>query len=94
MNAAGDQGGAARGFQFPGEFGITAMGDAAAELQHLVPQLLATAGVTVIAGSLSTRPSRQGNYIAARVRIRCRDRDEYAAAHATLRAHAAIHFTL
>ncbi len=85
---------AAQGFQFPGEFEITAMGDAEAGLKERVPQLLEKAGLKVLHETVSHRPSKQGNYIAVRVQIHCDSRDQYEAAHAALRADEAIHYTI
>lgn len=84
----------ARGFQFPGEFEITAMGDADADLKARVPQLLAGAGVKVLHETVTHRPSRKGNYIAVRVQILCESREQYEAAHSALRSDAAIHYTI
>ena len=83
-----------KGFQFPGEFEITAMGNADADLMTHVPRLLEQAGVTVLHETLSHRPSSKGNYIAVRVQIRCENRQQYEAAHSALRADEAIHYTI
>lgn len=83
-----------QGFRFPGEFEITAMGRADAELDCRVPQILQGLGIEVLAGSLRTRPSREGNYLSVSVSFICPDRDTYDAAHAALRADSAIRWTL
>ena len=83
-----------QGFQFPGTFTITAMGQADAGLEQRVPEILAGLGRTVHAESLRTRPSRQGNYIAVTVEFDCAERAEYDAAHAALRADPDIRYTL
>lgn len=82
------------GFQFPGEFEITAMGPAAAGLETEVPNLLMAAGLTVVPGTLSTRPSRAGNYVSVRLAFRAASREEYEAAHAALRGHPGVKWTL
>lgn len=84
----------AKGFQFPGEFEITAMGNAEADLKQRVPQLLQDAGLKVLHETVTHRPSREGNYVAVRVQIHCESREQYEAAHAALRAHEAIHYTI
>lgn len=84
----------AKGFQFPGDVDITVMGDAAAALEDKVPELLAGQGIAVHQESVSQRPSSQGNYVAVRVRIHCRDRQQYELAHKVLRAVEGVHGTL
>ena len=50
-----------QGFQFPGEFEITAMGNASADLQARVPQILEGIGVHVLHETVKHRHSREGN---------------------------------
>jgi putative lipoic acid-binding regulatory protein len=83
-----------QGFQFPGEFEITALGRTDANLEQRVPQILEGIGLGVIAGSLRTRPSREGNYHAVSVTFTCPDREHYDGAHAALRADDAIRWTI
>ena len=83
-----------RGFSFPGVFEICAMGAADATLEQLVPQVLSTLGLPLIADSLRTRPSSRGNYVAVTVSFRAETRADYDAAHAALRARAEIKWTL
>ena len=83
-----------RGFQFPGDFEITAVGDAEADLMARVPVLLEKAGLKVLHETITHRPSRKGNYLAVRVQIHCQSRQQYEAAHSALRADAAIHYTI
>jgi len=83
-----------RGFMFPGDFEITAVGDAAADLKARVPQLLADEGFEVVEEIVRHRHSREGNYIAVTVRFHCPSRQRYEAAHAALRADPAIRQTL
>ena len=83
-----------QGFQFPGVFEITALGNAAADLAARVPALLAGIGLPVLDGSLRTRPSREGNYLSVTVSFTCADRAQYDAAHAVLRADPDIRWTL
>lgn len=82
-----------RGFHFPGEFEIKAMGDAGAELQKLVPALMIELGHADVS-VLTSRESSGGNYLSVTVRIHCRSRAELETAHAQLRAHPAIRWTL
>ena len=84
----------APGFTFPGTFEISAMGGAEAALERLVPELLGAAGLAVEPGSVSVRPSRAGRYVSVRVRFEAHSRADYEAAHAALRAHPEIKWTL
>lgn len=83
-----------QGFQFPGAFEITALGRADADLEMRVPEIVQGLGLTVIAGSLRSKPSREGNYHSVSVTIACPDREHYDAAHAALRADPSIRWTL
>lgn len=82
------------GFQFPGEFEITAMGRADAGLETEVPNLLIAAGITVVMETLATRASRAGNYVSVRLTFRAGSREEYETAHAALREHPEVKWTL
>lgn len=83
-----------QGFQFPGAFEITALGRADADLERRVPEILEALGHAVIAGSLRSRPSREGNYHSVSVTFTCPTREAYEAAHAALRADLGIRWTL
>lgn len=83
-----------QGFQFPGRFELTAMGPASADLAELVPALLRAAGIADVSDALRTRPSAQGNYLSVTVSIHAERREDYDSAHAVLRAHAEIRWTL
>ncbi len=82
------------GFQFPGVFEISAMGAVGAGLESEIPRLLADAGLEVVEGSVSTRPSSGGRYVAVKLRFRAADRAEYEAAHEALRSHPEVKWTL
>lgn len=83
-----------QGFQFPGVFEITAMGNANAELEQKVVRILADLGLAALAGSLRVRPSREGNYVSVTTSFTCPTREKYDAAHAALRADPDIRWTL
>ena len=83
-----------RGFQFPGSFEITAMGAVDAGLELVLPACIESAGVSVLTGSLRTRPSREGRYVAVSLSFLCPDRAHYEAVYAAVRAHPAVRFTL
>ena len=86
--------GSGKGFQFPGEFEVTAVGAAKGDLPAQVSSLLEQAGLQIVPGSLRQRPSRAGNYVSVTLTIHCTDRAQYEAAHAALRAHPEIRYTL
>ena len=83
-----------RGFTFPGNFEITAVGDAEADLKTRVPQLLESVGVKVLHETVRHRHSREGNFISVTVSFKCPSREKYEAAHAALRADPDIKYTL
>lgn len=83
-----------QGFQFPGTFEIAAMGQAGAGLESRVPSLLQGLGLAVVDDSLRVRASSAGHYVAVHVRFHCPTREDYDAAHATLRAEDDIRYTL
>jgi uncharacterized protein len=83
-----------QGFQFPGSFEITAMGNAGANLRERVPDILRGLGLNVLEASVRERPSREGNYVAVTLAFTCPSREKYDAAHAALRADPDIRYTL
>jgi putative lipoic acid-binding regulatory protein len=83
-----------QGFQFPGVFEITAMGSATAGLENKVPDLITALGMSVLAGSVRQRPSREGRYVSVAVSFMCPSREKYDATHAALRADPDIRWTL
>ena len=83
-----------QGFQFPGSFEITAMGNAGANLRERVPEILRGLGLSVLEASVRERPSSQGNYVSVSVVFNCPSREKYEEAHAALRAHPDIRYTL
>ncbi|HEY8585100.1 MAG TPA: DUF493 family protein [Rhodanobacter sp.] len=83
-----------KGFQFPGEFEITAVGNASADLPAQVPQLLEGAGLQVLHETVRHRHSGAGNFVSVTVSFRCDSRDQYEAAHQALRECPDIRYTL
>jgi putative lipoic acid-binding regulatory protein len=83
-----------QGFQFPGVFEITAMGPVSAGLENRVPDIITGLGLSVLAGSLRARPSREGNYVSVAVSFTCPSREKYDAVHEALRADPDIRWTL
>ena len=83
-----------KGFRFPGEFEITAVGKAEANLPAKVPELLGGAGLDVLHETVRERASSAGNYVSVTVSFRANTREEYETAHAVLRADQAIRYTM
>lgn len=83
-----------RGFTFPGEFEISAMGAADAELDRLLPETLQALGLRVLGDSLRVRPSSQGRFVSVTLRFEAQSRDDYDAAHGALRARPEVKWTL
>lgn len=83
-----------KGFQFPGEFEITALGNASADPKTRVPQILERAGLQVLHETVRHRPSREGKFVSVTVSFRCDTREQYEAAHVALRADPDIKFTM
>lgn len=83
-----------KGFRFPGEFEITAMGPASAALESEIPRLLSAAGLQVLHETVSTRVSSAGRFVSVTIRFRAQSRADYEAAHAALRAHPEVKWTL
>jgi putative lipoic acid-binding regulatory protein len=83
-----------KGFQFPGEFEITAIGSATAGLDKLVPALLHAVGLEVLHETLSTKLTPAGNYQSVTVSFVAASREKYLEAHSALRADENIRFTM
>ena len=83
-----------QGFQFPGAFEITAVGKAHAGIEERMPEIITGLGMSVLNGSLRTRPSSEGNYISVSVTFTCPSRAMYDAVHAALRKDPAVRWTL
>ena len=82
------------GFQFPGEFQITAMGPAGSGLEETIPSLLEAADLQVLRETVNTRESSGGRFVSVRVTFRAESREQYEVAHAVLRNHPEVKWTL
>lgn len=82
------------GFQFPGVFEITAMGPAGAGLEDVIPALLEGAGIEVLRETVATRDSSGGKYVSIKLNFKAASREQYEAAHAALRDHPEVKWTL
>lgn len=82
------------GFQFPGTFELSAMGTADKGLETELPRLLADSGVEVLEERISWRHSSNGKYVSVRIGFRADSREQYDAAHAALRDHPEVKWTL
>ena len=89
QNANPDQ-----GFTFPGTFELSAMGSAEAGLERALPELLEAAGIEVLRESVAVRASSAGRYVSVRIAFRAVSREQYDAAHAALRSHPEVKWTI
>ena len=83
-----------KGFQFPGVFEITALGPASAGLDAEIPRLLAAAGLHVLHETTVLRPSSAGRFVSVTLSFRAQTRADYDAAHAALREHPEVKWTI
>lgn len=82
------------GFQFPGTFELSAMGPATAGLDVVLPDLLEAAGIVVLREQVALRASSAGRYVSVRIAFRAESREQYDAAHAALRSHPEVKWTV
>ncbi|KRG68617.1 DUF493 family protein [Pseudoxanthomonas dokdonensis] len=82
------------GFQFPGTFELSAMGAANTGLEVELPTLLSKAGLDVLREKISWKHSSNGKYVSVRIAFRAENREQYDAAHAALREHPEVKWTL
>ena len=82
------------GFQFPGDFELSAMGTADTGLESELPRLLADAGIEVLRETISWKHSSNGKYVSVRIGFRAQSREQYDAAHAALRGHPEVKWTI
>ena len=83
-----------QGFQFPGTFELAAMGSADKDLETVLPTLLMDAGIEVLHESVTWKHSSNGRFVSVRIAFRAETREQYEAAHAALRAHPEVKWTL
>lgn len=82
------------GFQFPGDFELSAMGPAGAGLESELPRRLAEAGIQVRHEDVTWRPSSNGRYVSVRIRFHADSREQHDRAHEILRSHPDVKWTL
>ncbi len=82
------------GFQFPGTFELSAMGPADKHLEADLPQHLLAAGIDVLHEDVTWRHSTNGKYVSVRISFRANSRADYDRAHAALRDHPEVKWTL
>ncbi|TWI01805.1 hypothetical protein IP90_02365 [Luteimonas cucumeris] len=82
------------GFQFPGDFEITALGPASAGLESEIPRLLTAAGIVVLHETVASRESSGGKFVSVKLSFRAESREQYDAAHEALRSHPEVKWTL
>ena len=82
------------GFEFPGSFELTAFGVASETLIDTVVTEMVLAGVLPDRDGVTTRASRDGNYLAVRVPFKAETRAEWGEAHARLRRLPSVRWTM
>ncbi len=82
------------GFQFPGQFELSAMGSANIGLEHELPLLLQAAGIQVLKERINWKTSSNGKYVSVKLVFMAEDRAQLDAAHAALRDHPEVKWTL
>lgn len=85
---------AEQGFTFPGRFTISVVGDAGAELEARVPELLERTGLPAYPETARHRHSREGSYVSIKIDFECPSRAKYEQAHAALRHEPGVRYTL
>ena len=82
------------GFEFPGSFELTAFGVASDTLIDTVVTEMVLAGVLPDRDAVTTRASRDGNYLAVRVQFKAETRAQWGEAHARLRRLSSVKWTM
>lgn len=82
------------GFQFPGEFELSAMGAADSGLETELPQRLIDGGIQVLTERTDCRHSRNSRYVCVRLTLHAESREQYDFAHQLLRDHPEVKWTL
>lgn len=81
-------------YEFPGAFEISAMGAADAGIAEILPDLVESAGAQVLAGTLRTRSSSGGNYVAVHLNFLAASREQLDAVYDVVRENPAVRWIL
>jgi len=90
MHTFSDSETAAHGFQFPGRFEISAMGQVGNGLEHALPQVLRQIGVDISDEHISVRLSSAGKYVAVRLAFIAQNRTQYESALAAIKGYPGV----
>lgn len=82
------------GFQFPGQFELSAMGAANIGLEHELPKLLQAAGIQVLNERITWKTSSNNKYVAVKLVFMAESREQLDTAHDALRGHPEVKWTL
>jgi putative lipoic acid-binding regulatory protein len=82
------------GFQFPGQFELSAMGSANIGLEHDLPLLLQAAGIQVLKERITWKTSSNGKYVSVKLVFMAESREQLDTAHVALRDHPEVKWTL
>jgi len=77
----------ARGFEFPCDYAVKAMGLAEPGFDALVVEIVRRHCPDLAEGAVRSRPSRTGKYLSVTVSIQARSHDQLNAIYADLSAH-------
>lgn len=83
-----------KGFQFPGRFELTVMGDAEADLLAVIAAEMSAAGVVQVPCELREKLSSGARFRSVTAAFECASRDQLEALHGALKAHPAVKWTL
>lgn len=90
----GDADVADKGFQFPGRFELTVMGEAHADLASLIGAEMQAAGVVPVPCEPREKLSSGGRFRSLSAGFECASREQLEALHNALKAHPAVKWTL
>ncbi len=82
------------GFQFPGQFELSAMGAANTGLEHELPMLLQAAGIQVLKERITWKTSSNNKFVAVKLVFMAENREQLELAHTALREHPEVKWTL
>lgn len=83
-----------KGFQFPGRFELTVMGDADADLMAVLAEEMRAAGVVQVPCELREKLSSGGRFRSVTAAFECASREKLEALHGALKVHPAVKWTL
>ncbi len=83
-----------KGFQFPGRFELTVMGEADADLLAVIANEMTVAGISQVPCEMREKLSSGGRFRSVTAAFECASREQLEALHGALKAHPAVKWTL